>query len=68
MSGFLPPPPIRLRSVHTDTVTIFETRFALHNPLSLLHAGCRFYHLVSYNVPVTYATVWPAARQWKLFS
>ena len=66
MSSFIPPAPIRLHSLHTDIVTIFETSFALHKPLSLSHAGGPFYHLVSYNVLVTYATVWPAARQWKL--
>ena len=68
MSGFIPPASIRLYSLHTDIATIFETNFALHKPLSLSHAGCRLYHLISYNVLVTYATVWPAARQWKLYS
>lgn len=58
--------PIRLHSVHADIATVFETSFALHNRLSLSHAGCRLYHLVAYNLLVTYATVWPAARQWKL--
>jgi hypothetical protein len=55
MSGFLPPAPIRLHSVHTDIFTLFEAYFALHNPLSLSHAA--------YNLLLTYAIVWPAARQ-----
>jgi len=68
MSGFLPPAPTHLHSMHTDIVTTFEASFTLHKPLSLSHADCRLYHLFSYNVLVTYATVWTAARQWKLSS
>ena len=48
MSGFIPPAHIRLHSVHTDIVNLFETSFALQKPLSLSHASCRLYHFFFY--------------------